>query len=385
MSDVCHLCGSADLWVADDLSGLPRVTSDCRPWVSGGAVAVCGNCATVQKVIDAAWRADAAAIYAGYVLYHQSSTKTEQHSFDAASGFGQPRSSWILDKLRSEIDVSRPGRMLDLGCGIGVTLSAFYDLAPEWRLEGFDPNLKDTRALSRLPGVVAIHGGTLEELPHGYRCITCFHVLEHIVDPIETLRKARALLAEDGVLIIQIPYYLDNAFDLTIADHCSHFTPTTLAPLLARAGLEVVLCSTEIVRREMTVVARRGKEVSIASPSALLEIAAVRRAGSWLKSVLSVAREASKHRPFGIFGTSIAGTLVANALDGDVDFFVDEDATRVGGRHFDRPILAPGDIVAAASLMIALTPAVAGAVAQRLSGGSYDLHLPPPVPSEAAE
>lgn len=382
MPSKCHLCGAKNLTIVADFSTLPRVTSDCRAWTPGGAVVVCGDCATVQKRIDAAWRAEADAIYAGYALYHQSTTKTEQHSFDAASGFGQPRSSSILGKIADHLGLAAPGRMLDLGCGIGVTLSAFHDIAPAWSLEGYDPNLKDIASISALPGVTAVHGGELADLPPGYRCITCFHVLEHIVDPLPTLSQARALLADDGVLVIQIPYYRDNAFDLTIADHCSHFTPATLAPLLARAGLEIVLCSTEIIGREMTVVARPAAVRMIPAPPAGPEIAAARRAADWLSAVIAVAREASQHRPFGIFGTSIAGTLVADTLKGSADFLVDEDKTRVGATHLGLPIIAPAAIPDGASIMVALMPRIAEAVAARLDKARYRVALPPAIPAE---
>src|SRR5262249_27227792 len=153
----------------------------------------------------------------------------------------------ILRELFLLMEMGRRGRMLDLGCGIGVTLSAFHSLAPDWELEGFDPNLRDVDAVRGRPGVKAVHNSNLNELRPGYGCITCFHVLEHIVQPLQHLQQARSLLAEDGVLVIQVPYYKDNPFDLKIADHCTHFVPETASALLARAGLEVLHCSTKII------------------------------------------------------------------------------------------------------------------------------------------
>ena len=270
--------------------------------------------------------------------------------------------------------------MLDLGCGIGVTLSAFGALAPEWELEGFDPNLKDARAVRELPGVVAIHNSSLSQLRPGYRCITCFHVLEHIVEPLATLRQARDLLADDGILIVEVPYFRDNPFDLKIADHCTHFVPETVVPLLARAGLEVVYCSTETIDREITIIARPATGRLIPGPPAEPEIAALRSSEAWLHAVIGVAAAAAEKRPFGIFGTSIAGTMVAGSLERAVDFFVDEDPTRIGGEHLSRPILAPASMPAGAHLMLALVPRVAAAVARRLASAACTLYLPPPFP-----
>jgi SAM-dependent methyltransferase len=335
----------------------------------------------VQKRIDEVWRREAQAVYAGYALYHQSASRDEQKAFELDSGFGQPRSTVILEKLAEEIGISEGGRMLDLGCGVGVTLRAFHALAPHWQIEGFDPHLKDADGLLKLPGVAAIYGGALEELPTGYRCIACFHVLEHIVEPFDTLRTVRTLLADDGVFVVQVPYYRDNPFDLAIADHCSHFTPQSISALFARAGLEVVSCSTSVVPREMTVVARRGEAHFAKGGDPATECDSVRRAEAWLTGVLNDAAAAAKHRPFGIFGTSIAGTIVASTLAGRTDFFVDEDASRVGSSHLGKPILAPADIPEEAHVMLALVPTIAMMVARRVQAPGRTLYVPPDFPN----
>ena len=57
-----------------------RVTSDTRPWRSGGKLAVCGECGTVVKPLDEMWRIEAGEIYAGYDLYHQSADRREQRA-----------------------------------------------------------------------------------------------------------------------------------------------------------------------------------------------------------------------------------------------------------------------------------------------------------------
>jgi hypothetical protein len=50
-----------------------------------------------------------------------------------------------------------------------------------------------------------------------------------------------------------------------------------------------------------------------------------------------------------------------------VAFFVDEDPARAGGRHLERPVLAPGRVPAGAEVLIPAPPAQAEALARRLT------------------
>jgi hypothetical protein len=86
----------------------------------------------------------------------------------------------------------------------------------------------------------------------------------------------------------------------------------------------------------------------------------------WLEAMARNARAVASDGRFGIFGTSIAGVWLYGEVDGKVDFFLDEDANRIGARLFDRPILRPHDRPDA-NLFVALAPSVARDVASRLS------------------
>jgi 2-polyprenyl-3-methyl-5-hydroxy-6-metoxy-1,4-benzoquinol methylase len=343
-------------------------------------VATCSSCGIVQKPIDAAWHEEASAIYAGYALYHQSATRTEQNSFDVQTGVGVPRSVHILNQLTDFLRFDGNGRMLDIGCGIGVTLRAFHQVAPGWSLDGHDPNLKDIQAVASLPGVATVHGGELADLMREYNCITCMHVLEHVIDPLPFLCLVRDLLTEDGIFLAQVPYFHDNYFDLAIADHCSHFTPETIAPLCAAAGLEIVFCSTEVVAREMTILARPTMPVTgfWRADLAASQRSLVSSGFQWLSATVEAARDAAgSSDTFGIFGTSIAGTWIASQIDGRIKFFVDEDSSRIGGKHLGKPIVSPQQIPAGSRIFVALVPKVASMVAQRLSTSSAVIYEPP--------
>lgn len=91
-----------------------------------------------------------------------------------------------------------------------------------------------------------IHTGTLADhpFPHGFfSAITMIEVLEHIQDPVNTLRECHSLLAPKGVLVLQTAnmqglqakiYGSDYAYYMP--GHCSYFTKKNLTECLRGMG-----------------------------------------------------------------------------------------------------------------------------------------------------
>jgi ubiquinone/menaquinone biosynthesis C-methylase UbiE len=381
----CHCCGGHPLIVFEGFNAFRRVTSDCRPWAAGGELALCSQCGTVQKPVTAALRDETEEIYRLYAMYHQSRTAAEQLSFASGTGTAMPRSNRLAKILGDYLDFSTRARFLDIGCGTGVTLRAMHEAAPSWSLEGYDPHLKNVDQLTALPGVAAIHTGRLADLPaKTYDCITCVHTLEHVINPQNLLKDARVLLADGGFLVIHVPYFQENFFELMIADHVSHFTPETIIPLLHAANLAPVTCTTTSIPREMAVLARSADSAGFKTQinQNIDEKSKIVASGlAWLNDALELAKEAaSASKKFGVFGTSIAATWIAANLQAPLDFFVDEDTSRIGNDHMGRPIIAAGAVPAGSALFLALTPWVAADVAKRLSNISARLVAPPAWP-----
>jgi hypothetical protein len=86
-----------------------------------------------------------------------------------------------------------------------------------------------------------------------------------------------------------------------------------------------------------------------------------------LAGILAKVEPLTKHANFGLFGTAIAATWLDAQLNGAAKFFVDEDRNRVGREHLGRPILAPENLAAGATVFVALPQPLAGQVAERLA------------------
>ncbi len=135
------------------------------------------------------------------------------------------------------------GRILDVGCGNG----GFLMLAQQagWQVEGLDFD-SDAVQAARSRGLEVHHGGieVLDERSNCYDVITLCHVIEHVYDPVATLRRLHALLKPDGVLWLDTPN-LSSLGALRFGPHWQAldpprhlvlFTPSSLMNSLVAAG-----------------------------------------------------------------------------------------------------------------------------------------------------
>lgn len=136
------------------------------------------------------------------------------------------------------------GRLLDFGCGGGGYLKRMADQG--WQVTGLDAAVGAVRRVQEELGLTALVGS----LPHpdlkpcSLDVITMWHSLEHVHEPLAILREAYQLLVPGGKLIVACPNIDSPAFrwfgpawfGLDLPRHLVHFTPTTLADMLAAAG-----------------------------------------------------------------------------------------------------------------------------------------------------
>ncbi len=375
----CRICGGSDLGEIAGFPALPRVTSDSKPWPAGGALAVCGDCGAMQKLVTPAWREEIERIYGDYEIYHQSAG-AEQPIYQAGSEVAVPRSARILDHIKSSLDLPERLAALDFGCGTGSALRMFAERQPGWTLYGAEISDRSLTALRQITSFAELFTCPPEQILHRFDLVTAIHSIEHVIEPVATLRALGGRLADGGHLAVQVPDCDATPYDLVIADHLTHFTSNSLALAIARAGLATRELSDRVLTKELTWVGRAAAAGD--APAALRDAAKGRRlaeAGvAWLSAQIAAACDLAQVSPrIGIFGTSISGTWLAGGLGDRIAFFVDEDTGRIGRTHMGKPIVAPADVPADADVLMPLIPAVAGPIIQRHKTSVSRWHAPP--------
>jgi SAM-dependent methyltransferase len=237
---VCPLCGGRDGIVVGERGrfGMP-VRNVC-----------CGECATVY--VTPRPSADAMAEYyrstyrkhyggVGYIGSDGKRTAPGDAGYEAALlQWHSPQADNALSLAET-----RPGAsVLEIGCRHGKTLALMRERRG---IEPFGIEPGESEAAEARDAGVDCFTGSLEDFEPGDRRfdqVQCFHVLEHVQDPLAALLKMRELLAPEGKLVLEVPNVLqpyglleENFFQNV---HLVSYSPNTLAALVRRAGFEVL-------------------------------------------------------------------------------------------------------------------------------------------------
>jgi 2-polyprenyl-3-methyl-5-hydroxy-6-metoxy-1,4-benzoquinol methylase len=373
---ICSVCGSGPLHEIMAFAKLSRVTSDCKPWPNGGKLHCCEQCGAVQKIANNVWFDEIKQIYSAYEIYHLSGG-SEQVIFAGDAG-GMPRSRALVDFVVSTAKLGPQGRLIDIGCGNGAAIVNFSSALPGWKLSGSELADKALSRLQKLPNFEKLYTVDVADIPGKFDVVTLIHALEHMPAPHDTLTASRARLVDGGHLLIEVPDLETSPFDIAVADHRSHFTRATLGYLASRAGATAGTLRNDLLPKEITFLGGFGNGKPAPKPNPADGRALAEATVRWLGEVQAAAEAAAKSKPFGIFGTSISGMWLYGALRDRVEFFVDEDRSRIGQSYEERPILAPDNAPAGSTVFVPLAPRIAEKVAARLSGKQARFSAPPP-------
>jgi 2-polyprenyl-3-methyl-5-hydroxy-6-metoxy-1,4-benzoquinol methylase len=181
--------------------------------------------------------------------------------FDACFGKGDaaPLRARFEVYARLLAEHHAPGAALDVGCAAGLFMEVLAEHG--WRPTGVEVSEHAAEAARARTGF-QVHAGAFEDValaPGAFDAVALLDVIEHLADPGAALRRARALLAPDGLLLLVLPN--DRNLTTLVARalyrasggrirypasrthqiyHVSYFTPRTLRVLLEREGFEIV-------------------------------------------------------------------------------------------------------------------------------------------------
>lgn len=119
-------------------------------------------------------------------------------------------------KMLGQLGIQRDARVLDVGCGNGGLLDRLAKVGFT-KLSGADPfNDADIETPSGVP----IAKRYMNEVTGEFDVIMFNHSLEHVPDPVETLKAVRRQLAPGGICLVRLPTTSSEAWTVYGRDWC---------------------------------------------------------------------------------------------------------------------------------------------------------------------
>jgi len=241
----CPLCGSPDFQVLQpsrypaelDEQQLKQTFRASSDQVLFDQVVGCTRCGLVY--VNPRLRSDL--ILEGYV-------EAEDPLFAAQNAARIRGFRKTLEGVARRLGLSAAGkRVLDVGCAGGAFLVAARQMG--FAVTGIEP-ARWMAAYGRKNYRLDIRDGILEAglfEEHSFDVITLWDVIEHLPQPLETLRTVRSLLKPGGVLLVNYPDIgtlaartLGRRWPFWLSVHLIYYTRKTMTEQLRRAGFSTL-------------------------------------------------------------------------------------------------------------------------------------------------
>lgn len=192
----------------------------------------CTNCYHVQL----RFKIPADVIYKKNYFYDYSVTKTgSEHWYK------------LSKKIYKDYKLSKNDLVVDIGSNTGVLLSFFKSQGSQ--IIGIDPARRQVN-IARKIGIPTICSyfslKVAQRIVRKYgqaKVITCNNTFDHVWDLDEFMKGVTLLLKQDGIFIIEVPYFINmlkNLNHIVYHQQIDYITLSPLMPFFKRFGLEIV-------------------------------------------------------------------------------------------------------------------------------------------------
>lgn len=167
----------------------------------------------------------------------------------AIRGKGGPLGKYLFERHPIPIDFCIVGQyaqpqsnILDVGSGSGNYVSDLNDIGFR-KAEGIDPFIEKDIQHSNGTRVRKLY---VEEVLETYDVVLSHHSLEHVPDPLMTLKGIKNCMKDDGVLILTVPVaedlyriFKENCYLIQAPQHFFLFSLLSIQLLAKKAGLKI--------------------------------------------------------------------------------------------------------------------------------------------------
>ena len=182
-----------------------------------------------------------------------------------SSKLSEPMMDFRQSQFQTVVDTvdGAASSVFELGCGDGEYLDIFRALGLE--TAGIEGSVAHSQR-GRDKGHDVITGFLTETvMPSAFSerfdIVSSFNFIEHLPDPLASLRELAGFLRPGGAALLEVPNYdmisKFHLFNEFIPDHRFYFTQETFGALLSQAGFQIIECSAIWDSYIISVVARK--------------------------------------------------------------------------------------------------------------------------------
>ena len=168
---------------------------------------------------------------------------------------------WRLKKVER---LKEKGLLLDVGCGDGTFLNKAKENG--WQVRGTEISEYAVKYIKGTFGI-DVNLGVLRQASFPddfFDVVTLWHVLEHVDDPLDSLKETHRVLKRNGVLIVAVPNLYRRVYNMAYMltrfkrprvfsqydreIHIFHFSKSTLKRILEEAGFKDISIGIDLGR-----------------------------------------------------------------------------------------------------------------------------------------
>jgi SAM-dependent methyltransferase len=157
------------------------------------------------------------------------------HKSIEKAGEDEPARRWKRHR-NTVLSLKPEGSLLDIGCSTGAFLRSLR--GSPWQLHGVEISEQEAERARISAGATVFAGDPLDAPfgPESFDVITCFHLLEHVYEPVELLKRVRMWLKPGGFFYVILPnidsweasIFRSYWYGLELPRHLFHFSPSSL-------------------------------------------------------------------------------------------------------------------------------------------------------------
>lgn len=196
-----------------------------------------------------------------------------------------------IEWLKKRSLFKKGDRVLDIGCGTGEFLASFPSSIKKVGVDIDAPSIQYAKSIHKNIEFICCDFADLE-YGEDINLFTMNHVLEHLPNPKETLKRLSNLANEKTILLIEVPI-IENGLTNDIngffsAQHLTHFSRNSLKNIIQQSGWEIIEWSEQEDYNGCRVLAKKGRKEYHLEKSDLERHNLYTYFSYWYKSLLDV-------------------------------------------------------------------------------------------------